>query len=440
MQVAFCTTCKGRTQHIEETLPANLRDSTKARMVLVNYNSPDHLDAFIQKNHMVDIESGKLSVYRFTEPGPFRMAHAKNLSHRLALLGGADLLVNMDADNFAAPDFDQYIAEELSDENVFLWANMRKGDLEYTKRRGISGRIAVTKHAFLAAGGYDEAFAEWGPDDKDFNTRLRRLGFLAREIDLRFLNAVSHNDKMRFREYPHLRHAAVPYTFDLPGREHIRIANAGNFGCGVVYKNFGCEPIELLPLPTRIFGIGMQKTATTSLHRALIMLGYDSAHWKTAHWAKAIWEEMKRYGTSTTLERSYALCDLPIPLLFRELDAAYPGSKFILTLRDEDAWVESVRAHWSDENPFRVQWDTDPFTHRIHTELYGRRKFDEQVMRERYRRHNTEVLEYFKARPRDLLVMNMSTGAGWYELCGFLRKPLQTASYPRESIRLHPRG
>jgi hypothetical protein len=433
-QVGFCTTCKGRTQHIEETLPANLRDNPRAKFVLVNYNSPDHLDEFIRKNHMGDIESGKLSIYRFTEPGAFRMAHAKNLSHRLAILGGADILVNMDADNYSAPDFDQYVTEQLADGSVFLWANMRKGDLEYTKRRGISGRIAVTKHAFFAVGGYDEAFAEWGPDDKDFNVRLRRLGFTPREIELRFLNAVSHNDKMRFREYPHLRHAIVPYTFDLPGREHIRIANAGNFGCGVVYKNFGREPIELLLIPTRIFGIGMQKTATTSLHGALLELGYDSAHWKSAHWAKAIWVEMKSGGSSPTLERSYALCDLPIPILFRELDAAYPGSKFILTLRDEEDWIKSVRTHWSDKNPFRGQWDTDPFTHRIHLETYGRRKFDEQVMLERYRRHNAEVREYFKARPRDLLVMDMSKGAGWYELCGFLRKPLPTGPYPRLSI------
>jgi hypothetical protein len=299
-------------------------------------------------------------------------------------------------------------------------------------RRGISGRIAVSTNAFLAVGGYDEVYVNWGPDDKDFNVRLRRLGYKPKEIDPRFLTAVSHNDKMRFREYPHIRDAEVVYDFILPGREQIRIANAGNIGLGVVYKNFGSEPIELLPIPTRIFGVGMHKTATTSLHSALVKLGYDSAHWKSAHWAKAIWEEMKLYGKSLSLERSYAACDLPLPLLFRELDIAYPGSKFILTIRDEQQWIDSIRAHWSDKNPFRSQWDTDPFTHRVHTELYGRRKFDEQVMRERYRRHNAEVIEYFKGRPRDLLVMDMSAGAGWYQLCGFLRKPIPKESYPRE--------
>ena len=426
-RVAFCTTCKGRTQHVEETLPANLRDNQHATVVLVNYNSPDHLDDFVRRNHMRDVESGRLTVYRFTEPGPFRMAHAKNLAHRLALLEGADALVNVDADNFAGPGFDEYVARELASGDAFLWAHMRKGEM----RRGISGRIAVTAHAFLAAGGYDEAFATWGPDDKDFNVRLRRLGFLAQEIDPRFLNAVSHNDKMRFREYPHVADATVAEDFNLPGREDLRVVNVGCFGLGVVYKNFGRDPVEILPVPTRIFGIGMHKTATTSLHKALRRLRIDSAHWKSAHWAKAIWEEVRAHGRSKTLERNYALCDLPIPLLFRELDAAYPGSKFILTVRDEDEWVESVRTHWSDKNPFRGQWDTDPFTHIVHREIYGRVRFDETVMRERYRRHNAEVLAYFKDRSRDLLVMDMSRGAGWYELCGFLRKPIPDAPYPR---------
>ena len=432
-QIGFCTTCKGRTQHIEETLPINLRDNKLAYTVLVNYNSPDHFDDFIRTNHMNDIESGRLSIYRFTEPGPFHMAHAKNLAHRLAIMNGANILVNMDADNFAGQDFDQYVSGELSDNESFLWAHMRKGEM----RRGISGRIAVTKHAFIAVGGYDEVFNTWGPDDKDFNVRLRRLGFVSKEIDPRFLTAVSHNDKMRFREYPHLRHAEIVEDFELPGRKHIHIANAGNFGLGVVYKNFGSEPIELLPIPTRIFGIGMHKTATTSLCHALRKLGYDSAHWTSAHWAKAIWQEMKQCGYSRTLERNYAVCDLPIPLFYKELDLAYPNSKFILTIRDEEDWIESVRVHWSDKNPFRSQWDTDPFTHIVHTELYGRRKFDEQVMRERYRKHNTEVIEYFKNRPRDLLIMNMSTKVDWYPLCGFLRQPIPKEPYPREFALNH---
>jgi hypothetical protein len=185
-------------------------------------------------------------------------------------------------------------------------------------------------------------------------------------------------------------------------------------------------------MPTRIFGIGMHRTATTSLHRAFQMLGFESAHWPSAHWAKAVYNEMTTLGYSRTLERSYAACDLPIPLLYRELDMAYPGSKFILTVRDEIKWLRSVRRHWDrNKNPFRASWDQDPFTHRVHNILYGRKDFDWETMLDRYRRHNAEVCEYFKDRFQDLLVMDMETVVGWPELCGFLNVPTPTLDYPR---------
>ena len=56
----------------------------------------------------------------------------------------------------------------------------------------------------------------------------------------------------------------------------------------------------------------------------------------------------------------------------------------------------------------------------------------------RYHDHNRDVLDYFKDRPGDLLVMDMSKGAGWPELCGFLSKnglikdftPIPSIPYP----------
>lgn len=422
--VVFCITCKGRTQHIEQTLPANLKDNPGAKFVLLNYNSPDHLNEYLLENHKEDMESGGLVTYHSQTAGPFRMAHAKNMSHRLGILEGGTILVNLDADNYTGPGFADYVVRQMTG-NVFLWSRMIKG----VHARGISGRIAVDANTFIKVGGYDERFGTWSPDDKDFNQRLCRLGLEGREIDPRHLLAVLHNDKMRFREYPHARGREYDHEQDFGHSEKV-VVNGGRFGMGAAYRNFSDNPVILGPVPTRIFGIGMHKTATTSLHHALHTLGYESAHWKSAHWAKAIWREMTETGLSRTLEKSYALCDLPIPLLYRELDLAYPGSKFILTMRHENKWVESVRNHWSEANPFRPQWDNDPFTHKAHTLLYGRKTFDEAVFRARYQRHMWEVVSYFKNRPGDLLLMNMDDGAGWGELCDFLDRPIPAVPYP----------
>jgi hypothetical protein len=303
--------------------------------------------------------------------------------------------------------------------------------------RGISGRMAVCKNGLWKSGGYDESkFDGWGSDDKDFNLRLRHLGYEGIEIDPVYLDGVRHNDKVRFREYPEL--AKAPDETFVVDKSTITkgVVNAGCFGCGTVFRNYDfASPIHLDPVPTRVFGIGMHKTATTSLHTALQILGYDSWHWSSAHVAKAIWREMNNLGRSETVERYYALCDLPIPLLYRKLDAAYPGSKFILTIRNERRWLEAVMRHFSVAfNQWRAGWDYDPFTNRVHQILYGRTNFEPDVFLARYRSHNRAVLDYFKDRPRDLLVMDMENGAGWTELCRFLGCAVPDVAYPNANF------
>jgi hypothetical protein len=439
--VAFCITCKGRAQHIELTLPKNLADNARcesSKFILLDYNSQDHLQPYLQTHHQADIESGRLIVYSSPSQVGFRMAPAKNMAHRLGILEGADVLVNLDADNYTGEGFGDYIASEFAaHRGMFMWARMIQHG-PGRMPRGINGRIAVTPDQFFNVGGYDEKYHTWSPDDKDFNLRLRRLGYQTREIDPRYLDAVRHNDKLRFREYKHVSGAPDEslIQYETVDSSDTTVVNYGQFGMGTVYRNFNFEdPIELGPVPTRIFGIGMHKTGTTSLHHALRILGLDSAHWENAHWAKAIWEEMRTSGTSRTLEKHYALSDLPIPLLYRELDDAYPGSKFILTTRNEASWIESVKNHWSHEhNKFRGSWSTDPFTHRVHRELYGQKGFDAEIFLARFRQHNADVLEYFKYRrrdPQDLLVMDMDSGSSfWPELCDFLSKPIPSTSYP----------
>ena len=48
--------------------------------------------------------------------------------------------------------------------------------------RGITGRIIVTRNAFLVTGGYDEKYENHSPDDKDFNMRLRDWDIVDRKL------------------------------------------------------------------------------------------------------------------------------------------------------------------------------------------------------------------------------------------------------------------
>src|SRR5579862_9751601 len=141
-KVCFATTCRGRAEHIKKTLPINLENNKKGTFVLLDYGSPDDLIEYISSNHVKDLESGRLVLYSL-EAERFRMSHAKNVAHRCAILEGADVLVNLDADNFTGKDFDIYIEElfekaKCDHKKIFLWARMIQGQM----KRGISGRIA----------------------------------------------------------------------------------------------------------------------------------------------------------------------------------------------------------------------------------------------------------------------------------------------------------
>jgi hypothetical protein len=135
---------------------------------------------------------------------------------------------------------------------------------------------------------------------------------------------------------------------------------------------------------------------------------------------------MVTIGHSPTLEQYDAASDLPVSVLYKELDAAYPTSKFILTLRDESGWLHSAERFWRHG---RDLWDLDsnPFVNCIHEIVYGQKDFDAEIFLERYRRHNTEVRHYFKDRPGDLLVMPQP---GWRELCEFLGLGIPAVPYP----------
>jgi hypothetical protein len=439
-RIVFCTTCRGRAQHIKQTLPRNLAENSSpfSKFVLLDYNSQDDLVPYLRANCADAIKSGKLIIYSCPYPTSFHVAHAKNMAARLGILEGADILVTLDADNFTGQGFENFVADKFREPGIFLCPDfplihsLPWGEGSTRPLRGFAGRLAVRSQDFIKAGGYNEIYETWRGEDIDFNARMGRMGYTMRHIDNAYLGTIPHSAEVRFKEYPHARQYESVGGWKIQGNETGTVINYGRFGTGKVFRNFDlAKPIILNPVPTRIFGIGMHKTATNSLHKAFQILGFDSLHWGTGE-APLIWQEMQSQGKSKTLERYYSLCDLPIPLLYKQLDHAYPGSKFILTLRDEKKWLKSVEGLWNEKlNPTRWMWDVYPFSHRIHKALYGRTDFDAETMLNRYRQHNREVIDYFRDR-EDLLVVNMEEKEQWPGLCSFLNQPIPSIPYPRE--------
>lgn len=173
----------------------------------------------------------------------------------------------------------------------------------------------------------------------------------------------------------------------------------------------------------KVFGIGFQKTATTTLLEALRRLGY-----RCKDGGKALIPALQRGDLAPVFEvvdQYDAFEDNPWPLLYRELDARYPGSKFILTQRNEVDWLNSVVNH--------LGFGPDPMQKLVYG--VGFPAGFEDVFLERYRRHNAAVQAHFADRPGDLLVVDFCAGAGWQELCAFLGHEIPDAPFPHSNKR-----
>ncbi len=133
------------------------------------------------------------------------------------------------------------------------------------------------------------------------------------------------------------------------------------------------------------------------------------------------WDVIQPY-----LQNYDAFQDNPWPLLYRELDEAFPSSKFILTLRPVDDWYSSVLSHFSGKSTPMRKW------------IYGCGDpiGNKDIYTQRYESHNQAVKQYFSNRPNDLLVMNITEGDGWESLCRFLARPVPSSPFPFENPKI----
>jgi hypothetical protein len=177
----------------------------------------------------------------------------------------------------------------------------------------------------------------------------------------------------------------------------------------------------------KVFGIGLSKTGTTSLTAALEILGIPTIH--NPHDGRTQRELQSGRPQLTILEEYRAVTDIPVAPYYAQLDHLYPESKFILTVRDIDSWVESARNHWR----LIPSWEADPFYGFLHAAVYGCLEFDEERFRWAYETHVQNVERYFSGRPEDLLIMDIVGGEGWEVLCPFLGIEVPEVPFPHRN-------
>lgn len=165
----------------------------------------------------------------------------------------------------------------------------------------------------------------------------------------------------------------------------------------------------------KVFGIGLGRTGTKSLTKALRQLGFCIHHYPDDSVTAM---EVVSGRPYSILDRCDGLTDLHATTRFKELDKQYPGSKFILTVRDRTPWLDSCLRHFEqykanpDPNPIRSMSKT------LHLKAYGSDDFDTKAFEDAWATNINSAIEHF-GRQR-LLLIDIVKGEGWEKLCPFL--------------------
>jgi hypothetical protein len=174
----------------------------------------------------------------------------------------------------------------------------------------------------------------------------------------------------------------------------------------------------------KVFNIGLNRAGTTSLSRALGLLGYRSLHFcfgreRLYDIARSNLRAGRRVFAGLDGDHD-AFSDFAGQLFFRQLDRQYPGSRFILTIRDLEAWLDS-RERKVQANLARKDY------------RFGFRTVDRAGWIREREAYLRDLNAYFAGREANLLVIDIPGGDGWEKLCGFLGRPVPDQPFPFEN-------
>lgn len=194
----------------------------------------------------------------------------------------------------------------------------------------------------------------------------------------------------------------------------------------------------------KVIGAGFGRTGTLSLKKALELIGMGPCYhmdemirfpkhidvWKAAALKQPVdWNDIfSQYESSL---------DFPASLYYRELLAAYPDAKVILTVREPERWYQSMydtaytmmelnTPTWFKKYVPQYKRFADLIDLLIWNGVFSGKFTDRQHAIQIYNQHIEQVKQNVPA--DKLLIFNVKEG--WEPLCKFLGVPVPSESFP----------
>ena len=197
----------------------------------------------------------------------------------------------------------------------------------------------------------------------------------------------------------------------------------------------------------KVICAGLMKTGTSTLTKALEVLGYNVYHYASEHFNLQEWLDSFETDHLPNFNEIFkdvdAVNDHPQAFWFEEITKAFPEAKVILTVRDsEEAWLKSCKEHFRivNELPFymKILLEISPsrrktrhYFHSLHSAIHGGVNPEAGALyRAKYRQHNARVRAVIPS--EKLLIYNVKQG--WKPLCEFLGCDVPSTQFPRANV------
>ena len=177
IQISIVTVCSNRLDYLKRTIPTFLNQSF-SELIVVDYNCPQGTAEFVRKNYQT------ARIIQIKDGNKFNLSKARNIGAQEAK---GEFIFFCDADILLKEDICAWITA-LSIKNCFFTSS--KMDDSY-------GSCIISKKVFSQISGYDEAFEDWGGEDRDLYQRLEWAGLKALNYPENFLSPIYHDDTIR---------------------------------------------------------------------------------------------------------------------------------------------------------------------------------------------------------------------------------------------------
>lgn len=181
-RLSFVTVCKGRLEHLEQTLPL-LAAQPGTEAIVVDYGCPQGTRSWVSERFP------RVKVVAVDDDPGFCVARARNLG---AAAASAPRLCFVDADVKLREGFAAWALEHARPGHYYR---------ALPPSEEVWGTCICSAEDFTGAGGYDEAFRGWGGEDDDLYVRLEDSGCLPSGFPAELVEAIGHGDATRLAQY-----------------------------------------------------------------------------------------------------------------------------------------------------------------------------------------------------------------------------------------------